>query len=414
MVFRVSDEGMKVLSPLETIQEGVATGNATYISSYLNTPRRNTPMASPHLSHNQNLMSGMLSPTDIRSRMSLRSCDKESEDCSSTTAGHSVVSRATEKLGRWLIDHSSRTDLSHSLHSAFVGIVARQTSAGDDVEHYADPMSLLGKDGQTSDGRTNGIPLNQSSSKLSPVAELFTSDESTHNSAVLIELNPCNADDRLDATRVTSGSVLTCETAATAHIVDSTAGLVSELCQNLSLEPSACLNPAEPVGLDGGICVSVLNPVEMQVSANAQTIRGGLTEEGVTSAEKHDFKNRITVTHVTEENWPLAILGETSDSIQPQLIHNGFNESSPVRWMPHGAPGPAQQNPVLSLSAHFRGRHGSESSVEYEMPESNQCTVSSLTPLLTSEVLSSHFQEFDPSIVDVSKTMSAVNVTSVV
>lgn len=407
---------MKVLSPLETIQEGVATGNATYISSYLNTPRRNTPMASPHLSHNQNLMSGMLSPTDRRSRMSLRSCDKESEDCGSSTAGHSVVSRATEKLGRWLIDHSSRTDLSHSLHSAFVGIVARQTSAGDDVEHYADPMSLLGKDAQTSDSRT-GIPLNQSSSKLSPVAELFTSDESTHNSAVLIELNPCSADDRLDATRVTSGNVLNCETAAApARIVDSTAGLVSELCQNLSLEPSADLNPAEPVGLDGGICVSVLNPVETQVSANGQTIRGGLTEEGViTSAEKYDFKNRITVTHVTEEDWPLAILGETSDSIQPQLIHNVFNESSPVRWMAaHGASGPAQQNPVLSLSSHFRGRHCSESSTEYEMPESNQCTVSSLTPLLTSEVLSDHFQGFDPSIVDVSKTMSAVNVTSVV
>lgn len=402
-----------MLSPLETIQEGVATGNATYISSYLNTPRRNTPMASPYLGHNQNLMSGILSPTDIRSRMSLHSCGKESEDCSSsTTAGQSVVSRATEKLGKWLIDHSSRTDLSHSLHSAFVGIVTRQTSAGDDIEHYADPMSLLGKDAQTSESKV-GIPLTQSSSKLSPVAELFTSDESVQNSAVLIELNPCDVDDRLDATRVTSGNVLNYDAAA--RIADSAASLVSELCQNLNLEPNPDLNPAEPVCLDGGICVNVLNPVEAQGSANTPTVKGGPTEEGVVNpAEKHDFKNRITVTHVTEENWPITILGETSDSIQPQVIHNGFNESSPIRWMPHGASGSAVQNPVLSLSAHFRDRHCSGSSTEYEMPESNQCTVSSLTPLLTSEVLSDHFQGFDPSIGDVSKTMSAVNVTSIV
>lgn len=80
MIFRISDEGMKVLSPLETIQEGVALSNNTApknISSQVN-----TPIQFHH--RNQNLMSGTRSPTDVLSRTSLYSCGKDSEDLHSS------------------------------------------------------------------------------------------------------------------------------------------------------------------------------------------------------------------------------------------------------------------------------------------------------------------------------------------
>jgi hypothetical protein len=90
---------MKVVSPLETIQEGITLGHFNQGSlvtpSHLNTPRREgtTPSsASPKyfrhlcgsgangLLMSQNLMYGMRSPVDVRSRTSLHSRGSARDD----------------------------------------------------------------------------------------------------------------------------------------------------------------------------------------------------------------------------------------------------------------------------------------------------------------------------------------------
>ena len=126
---------MKVLTPLETIQEGVALGNLTRAPSFLNNSHRGTPTSMTNkASHygNQNLMSGMRTPADFLSRSSLSSCGKD--DPGQPNVPTTIVGKARDRLGRWLVDHSSRIDLNKSLHSTFTGIMSRQTSAIDEFE----------------------------------------------------------------------------------------------------------------------------------------------------------------------------------------------------------------------------------------------------------------------------------------
>ena len=95
---------MKLLTPMETIQEGVELGHTVT----RNDSGINTPITFSH--KHQNLMSGTKSPV-LFSRVSLQSSDD-----GRFLLGSSLVNKAKEKLGRWLYDQSSQTEL-HRLSS---------------------------------------------------------------------------------------------------------------------------------------------------------------------------------------------------------------------------------------------------------------------------------------------------------
>lgn len=439
MSCRVSDEGMKVLSPLETIQEGVALGNTTYASSYLNTPRRTTPLASPYLGqcHNQNFMSGMLTPAEIRSRTSLHSCEKDMEEGSLPGTGPSIINRATEKLGKWLTDHSSRTDLNRSFHSALVGIVSRQTSVNDEVDLNSDPLAMLSKDGQTFDCKVGSLP-STNGAKLSPVAEVCS--RRIDNGGVLIELNEHVAIE-LESEEITCA---TGQYKEDMHNSDTDISLISagEQCA----DESACLNLEHEGNREIDSDIAVMT--ELNGLGSVQSAQGPEEhkDEPANISEKVGLKNRLIVTQVPEESlaWDHSTMLNTagwqetsSSNLKPSLpqiklgdgrLGNGevlpghgqgpaeastsFQEFPPLGWMPHGTAASKLPHLAVGLSAHLRDRHCSDSSDEYEMPESNQCSVTSMTPLLTSDVSKSYLLEFNASTADKTVASGQAQVTS--
>lgn len=438
---------MKVLSPLETIQEGVAVGNTAYASSYLNTPRRNTPLASPYLGHchNQNFMSGMLTPAEIRSRTSLHSGEKDMEEVSlpGIGTGHSIISRATEKLGKWLTDHSSRTDLNRSFHSTFVGIVSRQTSANDEIDHNPDPLAMHSKDGQMIDCKIGSLP-STNGGKLSPVAEVYSSKLQMDNGGALIELNEQVAKE-LESEEITCTMGQYNEVM---HNSDTDISLIStgEPCP----EESARLNEYEmpKSNQHGGNCDFDLNSAVRTELSGFGSVQMALDPEeqrdGLTNNISDKPKNRVIVIQIPEGSltWdPSTMLNtierqETSSSKSslPQIklgdgrLANGetlpghapgpaegvasFQEFPSLGWMPHSATTSNLEHLSVGLSAHLRDRHCSDSSDEYEMPESNQCSVTSMTPLLTSDASKNYLHEFNASTVDKAAVSGQVQVTS--
>lgn len=436
---------MKVLSPLETIQEGVAVGNTAYASSYLNTPRRNTPLASPYLGHghNQNFMSGVLTPAEIRSRTSLHSCEKDAEEGGLPGTGHSIIGRATEKLGKWLTDHSSRTDLNRSIHSAFVGIVSRQTSVNDELEHNSDPLAIFSKDGQTVDCRVGSLS-SSNGAKLSPVAEFCSSKLQIDNGGVLIELNE-HVTIELESEEIPCA---TRQSNEVMHNSDTDVSLIStgEPCPDESVRLD--LELGGNLDLDLGTAI----PTEPDVFGLEHTPQGSeehKDEPPANITDKPGLKSRMIVTQVPEGSltWDHSTVLSTAEWQEtgpsnlklslPQIrlgdgrLGNGelppslaqtpaeamptsFQEFPSHGWMPQGTATSNLEHLSVGLSAQLRDRdrHCSDSSDEYEMPESNQCSVTSMTPLLTSDMSKSYLLEFNASTVDKPAVSSQVQVTS--
>lgn len=192
----IPDEGMRVLTQMETIHEGVAIGMVPPACSEVGTPQpKSTPITIPRTNgshhhppgryHLGGTDSAIGSPSGLLSQVSLQSCREVDADDdgirpSATTAAFaspsSAFGRTSEKFGRWLRQHGSRLELQRtaSLHGTFAGLFSKQTSVIDDnVE----------ADSSTANRTSSVTPPPP---KLDPFAELFSTcpSENPHMSVV--------------------------------------------------------------------------------------------------------------------------------------------------------------------------------------------------------------------------------------
>lgn len=395
---RVSDEGMKVLSPLETIQEGVALRNPNHASSYVNTPRRSTPIASPNpvRYQNQNFMSGgMRSPSDVFSRLSLHSFGKGIEDGGvggHAVAGSSVISRATEKLGRWLIDHSSRTDLSSSSR-AFHSNFTRQASAAEDLaeQQNADESSVtFARD------LKNGGSL--PSSKLPPVVEVSPGSipPVQCGASVLIEINEQTRKNGGGGNFIFAAQEADFSTSKTSEMID-TYYEIRQMENGHSPHRDRDFDCTLGNGSDENDVTSVQNlssahhESTMDGSGDGPSPRNRMMAKRVSDGGGGGANSTLMVGRFAMENVTPCHSHAKVKVVNGDLPSNRYNVVSESSYDAHPMPlivcpelrSRSVDIPAVMISENTWSRRCSEA--EYETPESNQCTVTSMTPLLTSD-----------------------------
>jgi len=403
---------MKVLTVLETIQEGVALQGPSRFPSYLGTPRRIvTPAPSPkpvrYQNQNQNLMSGVRSP-DILSRMSLQSC-RDSEVSGNHLSvpygggANNVFLRATEKLGSWLIHHSSRVDLNPNptLNGAtsFTGLLSRQVSSiamndrdelepSESVRNIVDDAILVSP---------RGIAL--SPPRLSPVAEMFCSKSTPANSdvhmtqgsnidlhqlAIVSQTNRQLADDRFCVTPIPNRYSRQCSQESGKAMSKEEAG---DNCFQINIE--------EPYA-DGEMPDSLDNQTDhrfqttrVRWSDNLEQItRQQVGLSGSNSLTRNE-KNLQYFDYLNNDNAKSTNLNDLDnvDACSRNVCENlsCLNEHFTAQPIPSFQFTSVNMDSVEDApptSASTVHHNGSDSSFEYEPPETHQCTVNSLTPLL--------------------------------
>lgn len=306
---------------------------------------------------------------------------------SAPIASASVVNRVTEKLGRWLLQHSSRApDLNiergyNPTYATFSEMLSRQTSMSEDLN--------------PADGGT-ATPSMSNRPHLPPLAELFSPQS--------MFVNDCATPTTVD------GSVADLESGRTelhmGPMQQRSRGSGSsryyghpkhDYASRWTTAGMTALDHGEAFTLRGAADSSRHRPfsrtraVDNLPSRKASNIvipgtdsATGPSSYGRDEIEvsdvmgtSHEPKDTVH-TKVLEEPEPVPAPSNT-----PEDAESVEEETTTVVRF---APDPVMASPESSRSRHESNdssNHSSIGDVEYEQPESNQCTVNSMTPLLS-------------------------------
>jgi len=344
----------------------------------------------------------------------------------------SVVNKVTEKLGRWLVHHSSRSDLSVSLNLGLQGgrnhghghgarvnsssfmSTSRQTSTSDDCAFGGSTLTVLDAPGvRRAVTTSSNVPLTSSGAPtiralhLPPLAELFSpqsmfvSDVESETPVVESSPSPPLVDDVNDATGVNSSPSLggdsfrrTVQTGRRFDRQSMTIDSRKERPSTMNSKMFSVERAADDFGVGG--------------AQQFDTPRRSCMDVGVSpSCQTH------TVSHVDKkECLDEPISPTTSQEVARKRssidVCCGDERRASLRTTrrQQSADLPLEQCPTIgvidtdgqlcndtfaapSSTSIERDRHKSGtsscsrvSSDLYDRPESNQCTVTSLTPLL--------------------------------
>jgi len=436
---------MKVLTVLETIQEGVALQCPPYMPSYLSsTPLRgSTPPASPKpiRYQNQNMMSGMRSP-DVLSRMShtsLQSCrDSElgSNDRPQYHGGSNVFTRATEKLGNWLINRNSNMDSNSAINiqgrASFSGPLSRKSSSGGMEDHNESITSDSLRDlygGDTTPVATHrGIHV--SPLRLSPVTETLCSQSAPVNidnffslsshriphqsrkggTHVHKDLEELKEDERnhelnsLNQSPSVQPQLRFCVTPIPTRYsrqtsyrdTEPTVSTTIDDCIEMNLQELNSDKDTPSVRENDGMRVRWIDNIE-QINCNQDNVFGGPNPARTGSfGASTDLIKASNL--MISNNHPIIsrLIHQKDTSDNPDEYRSKFAEDRiDSRTLPLPTVMLTSATAPELFSDTVNGVHhgSSEGSLEYEQPESHQCTVNSLTPLLLSDSTSTDILE---------------------
>jgi len=311
---------------------------------------------------------------------------------SAPIASASVVNRVTEKLGRWLLQHSSRApDLNigrsyNPTYATFSEMLSRQTSMSEDLNptdggNVGDSTSVA--------FATPPIPNRP---HLPPLAELFSPQSMFVNDCA----TPTTAD----------GSVVDLE----AGRADYHAGMMQRSRGRYYAHPKHDYvgHSGRWTALDHGEAFTLREAPDNSRYRSAGRARAerlvgpdswpsrkassvaipgaeSATHPGSYSRDEIDANDVLGTSHEAKES-PHAKMSEEADPVpSPSDAADAEAGEEETTTVVRFAPDPVM-TPENSRSRHESNEssnHSSAGDVEYEQPEPNQCSVNSMTPLLS-------------------------------